>query len=79
MSDDKAAAKRTATTTEPTGDAAVADDVAEVQATVDQEEEQGFRGTDTDPTPNSAYTVAGVTSGAHTPEGERRSAIEAGG
>lgn len=41
---------------------------AEVQATVDEETEQGFRGTKVDQTPNENYTVAGVTSGAPTPE-----------
>lgn len=40
-------------------------DPDEVVAT---EEEQGFRGTEVDPTPNENYTVAGVTSGAPTPE-----------
>jgi hypothetical protein len=33
-----------------------------------REEKQGFRGQEVDPTPNEAYTVAGVTSGAPTPE-----------
>lgn len=41
---------------------------AQVQEQVDKETEQGFIGTEVDPTPNSAYTVAGVTSGAPTPE-----------
>lgn len=41
---------------------------AEVQATVDAEEEQGFRGTNPDPTPNAAYTVSGVLAGTPTPE-----------
>ena len=39
-----------------------------VQAAVDAEEDQGYHGVAVDPTPNSAYTVAGVTSGAPTPE-----------
>lgn len=39
-----------------------------VQAKVDQEQAQGFRGTEVDSTPNENYTVAGVTSGAPTPE-----------
>lgn len=41
---------------------------AQVQEQVDKETEQGFIGTEVDPTPNSAYTVAGVTSGEPTPE-----------
>ncbi len=35
---------------------------------VAEEQKQGFRGTEVDPTPNENYTVAGVTSGAPTPE-----------
>lgn len=46
-------------------DAKVAD---QVQEAVDQETERGFRGIEVDPTPNENYTVAGVTSGAPTPE-----------
>lgn len=41
---------------------------AEVQRRVDQENEQGFRGIEVDPTPNENYTVAGVTAGKPTPE-----------
>lgn len=41
---------------------------AEVQAKVDEETEQGFRGIEVDPTPNENYTVAGVTAGKPTPE-----------
>ena len=40
----------------------------QVQQAVDQETEQGFRGTETDKTPNENYTVEGVTSGAPVPE-----------
>ena len=43
-------------------------DTSSVQETMDAEQEQGFRGTKVDPTPNSAYTVAGVTAGEPTPE-----------
>ncbi len=43
---------------------------AEVQAAVDAENEQGFRGTRVDPTPLENYTVAGVTAGKPTPETE---------
>lgn len=39
-----------------------------VQARVDQEHEQGFRGVKADPTPDEHYTVAGVTAGLPTPE-----------
>lgn len=41
---------------------------AELQARFDKEAEQGYRGVVADPTPNSAYTVSGVTSGEPTPE-----------
>ena len=37
-------------------------------AQIEKEQAQGFRGTEVDSTPNEAYTVAGVTSGAPTPE-----------
>jgi hypothetical protein len=40
----------------------------EVQAKVDEAEAKGYLGEVPDPTPNSAYTVGGVTSGAPTPE-----------
>ncbi len=43
-----------------------------VQATVDAEQEQGYRGTTVDPTPNENYTVAGVTSGKPTPETDEK-------
>lgn len=38
------------------------------EATTSSEQEQGFRGSVPDPTPNDAYTVAGVTAGKPTPE-----------
>lgn len=41
---------------------------AEVQATVDHLEDQGFIGVTSDPTPNVNYTVYGVTRGLPTPE-----------
>lgn len=50
----------------------------EVQAKMDQEQEQGYRGIVPDPTPNQNYTVAGVTSGAPTPENNPQAAAEAG-
>lgn len=48
--------------------------VAEVQKTVDAAGEQGFYGKTADPTPRENYTVAGVTSGAPTPETDEAAA-----
>lgn len=50
----------------------------EVQKKMDVETEQGYRGTVPDPTPNANYTVAGVTSGAPTPENNPEAAAEVG-
>jgi hypothetical protein len=50
---------------------------AEVQAKVDAENEQGFRGTRVDPTPLENYTLAGVTSGKPTPETDEKAAAAA--
>ncbi len=50
---------------------------ARVEAQVNVEEEQGFRGEKVDPTPNEAYTVAGVTSGQPTPETDKDAARDA--
>lgn len=44
----------------------------EVQAKVDEEQEQGFRGTEVDKTPNENYTVAGVLANKPTPETESK-------
>lgn len=55
-------------------DAKVAD---QIQKVVDRESEQGFRGIEVDPTPNENYTVAGVTSGAPTPETDDQQARKA--
>jgi hypothetical protein len=49
----------------------------QVQAKVDKETEQGFRGEKVDPTPDHAYTVAGVTAGAPTPETDDAAAEKA--
>ncbi len=49
-----------------------------VQSAVDQETKQGFRGVEVDPTPNEAYTVAGVTSGQPTPETDPALATKVG-
>ncbi len=51
---------------------------AAVQAQVDHEQDQGYRGDKTDPTPNSAYTVQGVVSGEPTPETDPAAAVESG-
>jgi len=50
---------------------------AQVQAKVDEENEQGFRGTRVDPTPLENYTLSGVTSGKPTPETDEKAAAEA--
>lgn len=49
----------------------------QVQAQVDEETEQGFRGQKADPTPNEHYTVDGVTSGRPTPETDPKAARDA--
>lgn len=60
-------------TTEPTTDDA---GEAQVAAAVAAEEEQGYRGVRVDPTPNRAYTVAGVTAPEPTPETDPALAAE---
>jgi hypothetical protein len=50
----------------------------EVQQRMDRETAQGFSGVNVDPTPDENYTVAGVTSGAPTPETDPQAAAEAG-
>jgi len=50
----------------------------QVQEKMDEEQEKGYRGFVPDPTPNENYTVAGVTSGAPTPENNPQAAAEAG-
>jgi hypothetical protein len=71
--------KNSDTTTQGTKKTTSTTDVgqAEVQQIVDQENEQGYRGTATDPTPNDNYTVSGVTSGAPTPETDANAFTEA--
>jgi hypothetical protein len=49
----------------------------QVQDAVDEETDQGFRGTKVDPTPDAAYSVAGVTKGAATPETDDKAAAKA--
>ena len=54
----------------------------EVAERIAQEQAQGYVGTVTDPTPNENYTLAGVTSGAPTPETDAdayAAALEAAG
>jgi fibronectin type 3 domain-containing protein len=68
------AARREHPETSPEGQAAKAKAEAEapgakeVQSAMDKATEQGFIGVEVDQTDNAAYTVAGVTSGAETPE-----------
>ncbi len=53
---------------------------ADVQAKLDAEIEQGFRGTRVDPTPLDNYTIQGVISGKPTPETDadaKRAALDA--
>jgi len=49
----------------------------QVQEAVDQETEQGFRGTKVDPPPDSAYSVAGVLAEKPTPETDDKAAAKA--
>lgn len=51
-------------------DATIAADTstAEAQQKADEDTARGFRGIEVDSTPNENYTIAGVTSGAPTPE-----------
>lgn len=49
----------------------------EVAEKLQAEQEQGYRGTKADPTPNEAYTVSGVTSGEPTPETDDTARAEA--
>lgn len=52
-------------------------DVSSVEKAIKEEQEQGYRGVATDPTPRENYSVAGVTSGAPTPETDDKAAAEA--
>lgn len=51
----------------------------QVQEKVDEETAQGFRGEKVDPTPDSHYSVAGVTAGKPTPETDEKAAEKAAG
>lgn len=59
---------KSSSTKETKDSTAASQSSTDIQAKADQEAKQGFRGTEVDPTPNENYTVAGVTSGAPTPE-----------
>lgn len=72
-SDSKAPAARG----ETKRDSGIADSVAEVQANVDEINAKGYQGVRTDPTPLENYTVAGVVSGAPTPETDEEAAADA--
>lgn len=60
-------------------DKAARDDLgqAEVQARVDEATERGYVGTVPDPTPNEAYTLAGVVAKRPTPETDAGAAADA--
>lgn len=72
MSDNDKTTNRKARTTD--GDAGQ----REAQQLADQATEQGFVGRKVDETPNENYTVAGVTSGAPTPETDPKLAEQTG-
>lgn len=61
----------------PDGEQPKAPGADEVQEKVDDETTRGFRGVEVDGTPNENYTVAGVTSGAPTPETDKAQAVKA--
>lgn len=65
--------KRSDPSASRTGDAGE----AELQAIVDKESAQGYRGVVADPTPNSAYTLSGVAAGEPTPETHEEQADKA--
>ncbi|HET7386853.1 MAG TPA: hypothetical protein VFJ19_09360 [Nocardioidaceae bacterium] len=50
---------------------------AEVQAAVSEAEDKGYYGSTPDPTPNEAYTLAGVNAGQATPETDDKAAAKA--
>lgn len=70
MADESTTTKTTSSPKPPADDAGQ----AEIQANFDKIGEQGVFGTPIDPTPNENYTVAGVTSGAPTPETDKAAA-----
>lgn len=50
---------------------------SQVQKTTDQAEAQGFHGEKVDPTPDSHYSLGGVTAGKPTPETDPKAAAKA--
>lgn len=50
---------------------------AQVQQAAEKHAEQGFIGTEVDPTPNAHYTVSGVGAGRPTPETDAKAAAKA--
>lgn len=73
MSSSKKSDTTSASTTRQT-DTAKAMPLTEIEEKLNKENAQGFRGVEVDSTPNENYTVAGVTSGAPTPETDVESA-----
>lgn len=70
--DKKSSRKQDSASTETAPDQDVGQN--EVQQAVDEANEKGYFGEVADPTPNENYTVAGVTSGAPTPETDEQAA-----
>lgn len=56
----------------------MADDKRRVSTTLEEANEVGFLGVEVDPTPDHAYTVAGVIAGEPTPETDADAAAAAG-
>ncbi len=50
---------------------------AEVQKNVDKEQDKGYLGVSSDPTPDEHYTLAGVAAGKPTPETDAKAAAAA--
>ncbi len=73
MSENETKSQKTGQSKSSTDDAGE----AQLQAQFDQEEAQGYRGVVADPTPNSAYTAAGVAAGEPTPETDAQAAKDA--
>ena len=72
MSKDKKSDSTSETTRQ--ADTAKPSSLTEIDQRINKENAQGFRGVEVDSTPNENYTVAGVTSGAPTPETDVESA-----
>jgi hypothetical protein len=74
MNKDKKSDTTAAETSSAKGTRSTATTAADIDARVDQENKQGFRGIEVDPTPNENYTLAGVVAGKPTPETDVASA-----